>query len=416
MSIDSYPSPNFSTSSAVLGYAEVTASQAGIATEVDLTGLAVTVNVPAGRRIRITGYTLFSRTVGDGTVSLRIREGATQIHQTDEASYGTDAATAQVVAILAPTAGTHTYKLTMQRPTGSGTVAAVASSIYPAYILVEDIMGGTGGSGPIQLAYAQVTTSQTFGAGDNDVTGLSVTVSVPAGRRLRITGHGVVSVNQALEGFVGYIKEGAAYLGRWFQHVPPTNGGAVVADGSVIVSPTAGTHTYKLSVSRYVGSGTALLDNAVDYPAYIVVEDVTGTPAPSGASSVGVMYAPQGDFVGSGAEALSKSSAEAVRYTTTAVQTFTGRRYRIKGLLTGTSGGAYNHAILTIRRTSISGTILAQIYFARPTQGRNAMWIEAFDVPGVQGAQQWVLTHALDTSVCDLYAPSGIWVEDAGAV
>ena len=40
-----------------LGYAQVVANQAGIGTtEVDLTGLTVTVTVPAGRRVRIIGH------------------------------------------------------------------------------------------------------------------------------------------------------------------------------------------------------------------------------------------------------------------------------------------------------------------------------------------------------------------------
>ena len=40
----------------VLGYAQVTANQGSITTGSDLTGLSVTVTVPAGRRLKITGF------------------------------------------------------------------------------------------------------------------------------------------------------------------------------------------------------------------------------------------------------------------------------------------------------------------------------------------------------------------------
>jgi len=73
--------------SAQLGYAEVTSSQTGISAETDLTGLAVTVTVPAGRRIRITGQIQAQSATTSGTVLLRLKEGATVLQTSQENSF-----------------------------------------------------------------------------------------------------------------------------------------------------------------------------------------------------------------------------------------------------------------------------------------------------------------------------------------
>lgn len=123
-----------------LGYAQVTASQGSITTEVDLTGLAVTVTVAAGRRIRISGYGLFQSTVTDDVCELRIKEGATLLNLwTGTVRPANINKTADAHVILTPSTGSHTYKLTAIRNSGTGTVTFGAAATLPAYILVEDI-------------------------------------------------------------------------------------------------------------------------------------------------------------------------------------------------------------------------------------------------------------------------------------
>lgn len=139
-SVDIYP-PS-APSGMALAYAEVTANQTGITSETDLTGLTVTVTVPAGRRIKITGSIFINRTVADGVTSLKIKEGATQLHQAD--GFVRNAAEAQFIeraASFTPTAGTHTYKLTLTLTTGTGSTGLIAGATFPAYILVEDVTG-----------------------------------------------------------------------------------------------------------------------------------------------------------------------------------------------------------------------------------------------------------------------------------
>lgn len=123
-----------------IGYAQVTASQTGISTLTDLTGLSVAVTAGTNRRIRITASGLVARTVVDGTTALYVREGGTVLQiinvQPSRANEGTEAFGH---VVLTPSAGSHTYKLSLERNTGTGTTSMAAGATFPASILVEDI-------------------------------------------------------------------------------------------------------------------------------------------------------------------------------------------------------------------------------------------------------------------------------------
>lgn len=123
----------------LLGYTQVVANQTPITVAVDLTSLTLTVTVPyAGHRIKITGYGTFANSVNGDGVILTIMEGATQLSQC--VAYGTTAAagfTAEALAVVVPTAASHTYKLQAAQAIG-GTVTLTASATTPAFIMVED--------------------------------------------------------------------------------------------------------------------------------------------------------------------------------------------------------------------------------------------------------------------------------------
>lgn len=123
-----------------LGHAQVTAVQGPITAEVDLTGLTVTVNLPASRRIKITGMALFNSTVAGDEVRLLIKEGTTTL-QTAIHALSTASAFESLhgSVVLTPSAGSHTYKLSGVRNSGTGTVNMTAAATIPAFILVEDI-------------------------------------------------------------------------------------------------------------------------------------------------------------------------------------------------------------------------------------------------------------------------------------
>lgn len=142
-----------------------------------------------------------------------------------------------------------------------------------------DIYPTTALQGPpsAQLGYAEVTANQTGISTETDLTGLTVTVTVPVGRKIRITGHcGEVDNDATAGSVVGRIKEGATTLGLFAANTLGASV-AVCLDASVIITPTAGTHTYKLSLHKNVGAGTLTLGANSSQPAFILVEDITGT-------------------------------------------------------------------------------------------------------------------------------------------
>lgn len=121
------------------GYAQVVAVQGGITAEVDLTSLTVTVTTLPGRRVKITGYALFTDTVAADQVALSIKEGATYLTNTIMPSVTTNNVAIVSIAVIAPTAAAHTYILRMGRATGTGTITMQANVNNPAFILVEDV-------------------------------------------------------------------------------------------------------------------------------------------------------------------------------------------------------------------------------------------------------------------------------------
>lgn len=130
---------NWLHSLGVLGYAQVVATQSGLAAEVDVTGLSVAVTVGSTRRIKVTASVSISGAVGNG-IAISIQEGATKLQDatvTLAASSLQDTLTAY--AILSPSAGAHTYKVTARRFSGAATFNVFAAATTPAFILVEDI-------------------------------------------------------------------------------------------------------------------------------------------------------------------------------------------------------------------------------------------------------------------------------------
>ncbi len=85
---------------------------------------------------------MISRTIVDGYSILRIKEGNVILLENfithDIANIG-NSTTGFI--LLTPSVGTHTYKLSLQRGSGSGTVASAALNTYPAFIIAEDIGG-----------------------------------------------------------------------------------------------------------------------------------------------------------------------------------------------------------------------------------------------------------------------------------
>lgn len=126
-----------------LGRATRTSDQGGITAETDLTGLSVTVDVGAGRLIRISAKIEAFSNVANDAVVLKIKEGVTILDNTTGPmmSQGGVSVGVKSSVLVTPSAGSHTYKLTLARAVGSGTVTLSAGPDRTAFILVEDIGG-----------------------------------------------------------------------------------------------------------------------------------------------------------------------------------------------------------------------------------------------------------------------------------
>lgn len=171
----------------LLGYSEVVANQGPFTAATDLTGLASTVNVIAGHTIKITGHVHGSSTANDDGIQLSIREGGTTL-QLDRETLSTVGAGLRSLfseVVETPSAGSHTYKLTMERSDGSGNITMQAGATIPAYILVEDITV-TGGAGAAADAATVVTSQSTSSTSFTDLATVGPAVTMTTGTRVLV--------------------------------------------------------------------------------------------------------------------------------------------------------------------------------------------------------------------------------------
>jgi len=260
-----------------LAYAQVTANQSGITTEVDITGLIVNVVVPAGRTLRITGFLCPFTTVADDTFLGRIYQDGVQIQQGLVGMHITATGyTLPLVTEVSPSAGAHTYKITGMRNNGSGSESNFAAAANPCFIMVEDITptptpANTAPSST--LGYAEITANQGSITTQTDITSLSVSVTVVAGRRLRITGVVLFQNTGAGNQQVLTIQEDGSNI----RQAAVVSGAANVTETCIAQtsrSPSAGSHTYKLQASA--AAGTTTVTAGASNQCYILVEDITG--------------------------------------------------------------------------------------------------------------------------------------------
>lgn len=124
----------------LLGYSAVNTSQTGINALTDLTNLTSTVTVAANRRIKVTGFGNFNVN-GALIMDFFIKEGSTELQRSQWTMDAAQYISPIVQVILAPSGGSHTYKLAVSVTANSLSMEAAGSPV--SYILVEDI-GPTG--------------------------------------------------------------------------------------------------------------------------------------------------------------------------------------------------------------------------------------------------------------------------------
>jgi hypothetical protein len=123
-----------------IGSAQATSDQGSVTTEVDVTSCSVTVTAGTSRRLRISGHIRIQSDVADDRAILQIYRGATQIQGATVTMLRTNTTESiEVFVDDTPSSGSNTYKLTVQRGSGSGTLTVKASSVSPSIIMVEDV-------------------------------------------------------------------------------------------------------------------------------------------------------------------------------------------------------------------------------------------------------------------------------------
>lgn len=123
------------------------------------------------------------------------------------------------------------------------------------------------------VASASKTTTQTFTT-LADVTGLSVTFTAAANRHYRISVHGLLRSSVSGDIAQLLIADGSNNTLSIGQVDCSSTSFAFTASCFHVLTPSAGSVTYKARCVRSSGTGTVTLDSAATYPSYIVVEDL----------------------------------------------------------------------------------------------------------------------------------------------
>jgi microcystin-dependent protein len=412
-SITTFPqqAPVIPVTGTTLAYAQTTTSQTGITTA-DLTGLSVTVTVPEGRRIRITGYSpQFSRTAGTVSyVNFEIWQDGVQAGLRT-ISINNNYGGGFVSTVLTPSAGIHTYKL---RAGTDGTVSLVPTANYPAYILVEDITQQPWpyppASVPVGLLGQAVVTAlangaptQYIGATETALPNYSVNVTVPAGRVLRIMASGDVFGNAA-GGIAGFfrLKRGSTEIDNYQTN---NNLSTTVSEGWEMLatdSPPAGTHTYTVALQRNVGAADVVARVGGSDPGRLIVEDITPTPTPANSAPSSTLgYA---EITSSSTSAAAASTVDIPGLSVT-VTVPAGRRLRITAKFIGYANTLPARIASTIREGS---TVLGN-FEAQPTQAGMGVGLHAVAVVSPSAG-----THTYKVSITAATNTGFVYVDATG--
>jgi hypothetical protein len=126
----------------LIGYASTTSTQSSITSEVDLTALTVTVTTGASRILKIIPRVLFDiDNTGAANISAYVYEDGVVLGQfcRGKGLQNSELMGPMQAFTVNPSAGSHTYKLTAERTSGTGVVTTIATATNPNFLLVEDV-------------------------------------------------------------------------------------------------------------------------------------------------------------------------------------------------------------------------------------------------------------------------------------
>lgn len=142
---------------------------------------------------------------------------------------------------------------------------------------------GTSWRMPWNMPWGVLTSVQTTTSTSNSTSAQTIVtasaITVPANRLLRLTGKADVHYVSVADHIALQIQEGATVLQRAITW-PDSNGADLTAVAVAYISPSAGSHTYKLNIAPVVGQSVGASASAT-YPAFLLIEDLGPNGAPS---------------------------------------------------------------------------------------------------------------------------------------
>lgn len=122
----------------LLSFRKVNTSQGTFTGETDLTGVSITFISDGLRKVKISYRSNGQSSIAGDVIQTNLKESTTVldfIYSVISQASLQENPNAQF--IVTPTAGTHTYKLTMQRALGTGNITNASSTSIPTYIMAE---------------------------------------------------------------------------------------------------------------------------------------------------------------------------------------------------------------------------------------------------------------------------------------
>lgn len=228
---------------------------------------------------RLTVAAVSAQTVGaskDRYIDLRDAGNGTATYQNNEVANNaaSQALTAGDFRLAIVVAGATTIATTGSLNQGEpDRVLPIASSI--AYSTTDSLgnLIGNRNPNPTLIGYRQIVTdfTSTATSTDTDITGLSIPVIVPTGRKIEVTLWSQRTLTSAAANNVGTkLFEGATQISEADTSVGSNINNQTYC--SAILSPSAGLHTYKGSINQGINAGTMRFGGAAGNPGYIMVK------------------------------------------------------------------------------------------------------------------------------------------------
>lgn len=121
------------------------------------------------------------------------------------------------------------------------------------------------------IGYVEKTADQTGITTETDLTGLSQAVTVNTSRRILISCQCMVTKSVASTRAIIRIKEGAVILASGI--IGAVTGGNHTVDAQVVLTPSAASHTYKVSLES-LDSGSVNLTASSTEKSFLLIEDI----------------------------------------------------------------------------------------------------------------------------------------------